>query len=270
MIPIQRLPLQTATDAQLTLWQQEIDTIAEYPLRVDKGQRRFKSRNRPNNTTFIDVRSRLSEMCCGAQRCQYCEDSAAFQIDHIWPQNVYPSLVFVWENYLYACGHCNTTKRDRFEIYAKGTGRRINVAPANPKKGRLRPPPDGTALLIDPTIEDPFDFLMLDLLSGRFLPLSTRRDQRWHRADFTIKLLGLNSRSYLMDARKDACNTYCRYLGDYIRCRDEGEPQAELDRLRDELMRLPHPTVWREMKRQWQDYALLRSLFGRAPETLHW
>ena len=33
-------------------------------------------------------------MCAGAKRCMYCEDSAADEVEHHLPKNLYPEFVF--------------------------------------------------------------------------------------------------------------------------------------------------------------------------------
>ena len=124
--------------------------------------------------------------------------------------------------------------------------------------------------MINPTVEDPLDLLFLDLGSFRFVPRARRRNKQWYRADYTIRKLALNYRDPLIRARRLAFATYAYYVREYIRRRDLGEQQAELDRVRQGLESLHHPTVWREMQRQHLNYAELRELFGKAPEALRW
>jgi hypothetical protein len=44
----------------------------------------FKSRNTENNSTFIEVRAKLAEICYGIQRCAYCEHAPANEVEHIY------------------------------------------------------------------------------------------------------------------------------------------------------------------------------------------
>src|SRR5437867_3043275 len=88
-------------------YQREIDMVRDYAKRVEAAERLFKSRNKTSNNTFRAVRLKLHEMCSGARRCCYCEDSFADEVEHVRPKSLYPEHVFVWENYLYSCGPCN-------------------------------------------------------------------------------------------------------------------------------------------------------------------
>jgi hypothetical protein len=82
----------------------------------------------------------------------YCEDSAGTDIDHFRPKATYPQFSFTWTNYLLACSYCNSNaKRSEF-----------------PLTGANEP------LLIDPTIDEPFDHLVLSLRSGKYVPLDAK------------------------------------------------------------------------------------------------
>ena len=103
-----RLP--AAHERKLEEYQSDVDGKGTYEKRVAEGKRLFKSRNSKRNGTFKAVRKTLSVMCRGPRRCMYCEDSAADEVEHFRPKDLYPEAVFVWMNYLYACGRCNTRK----------------------------------------------------------------------------------------------------------------------------------------------------------------
>jgi len=104
-LPSTELP----TDIKRTLGrcQADIDAEPDFGARVGLAAARFKLRNRANNPAFRQVRRTLTLMCGGAKRCMYCEDSAADEVEHHRPKDLYPEHVFNWENYLYACGPCN-------------------------------------------------------------------------------------------------------------------------------------------------------------------
>jgi hypothetical protein len=70
--------------------------------------------------------------------------------------------------------------------------------------------------------------------------------------------------------RRGAFNEYRRILKEYVDRKAQGAPLAELEKLRDEIRGNRHPTVWKEMQRQWQNLALIQPLFQAAPEALGW
>jgi uncharacterized protein (TIGR02646 family) len=89
-------------------------------------------------------------MCSGIERCMYCEDSAATDIDHFEPLALAPKRAFTWSNYLAACSGCNSNyKRDEFPLDAQG-----------------RP------LLLEPTQDDPTEHLEFSPTTGFYTPVS--------------------------------------------------------------------------------------------------
>lgn len=90
---------QGRTELVLNDYQKDVDTKLDYAQRVSAAKRLFKLRNISKNKTFQLVRATLDKMCSGARRCCYCEDSCADEVEHIRPKDLYPELVFVWENY---------------------------------------------------------------------------------------------------------------------------------------------------------------------------
>jgi len=107
----------------------------------EEAQRLWKQQD---NQSFDEVRTKLRSMATGLERCMYCEDSAATDIEHFWPKSKYPERAFSWSNYLLACSCCNSNhKREQFPLDEAG-------AP----------------LLIDPTTEDPRERHQTRLQSG--------------------------------------------------------------------------------------------------------
>ena len=248
---------------KLAEYQAEVDAEPTYQERVMAAKRLFRSRNRRRNTTFATVRASLSAMCHGPRRCMYCEDSAADEVEHFRPKDLYPEFVFAWMNYLYACGPCNRRKKNHFVLIDSATGAIRDVT--RPLRGVVAPPPAGDAVLIDPRREDPLDFLILDLRDTfEFTPKSDAGALDQERADRTIDLLGLNDRDYLVAARKTAFANYYDLLSGYLR---DGDPERR--RVRREAIRgNSHSTVWWEMKRQRTKWKVLQNLFQGAPELL--
>lgn len=239
MIAIRNESLSMQTSDALSRYQAEVDAEPDFDKRVDLARTKFKSRNRPDHSVFREVRKTLASMCSGAQRCMYCEDSCADEVEHHHPVRWYPGKTFEWLNYLYACCGCNGPKGSRFSTD-----------------------------LLHPRVDDPFDFLMLDLI-GTFLyvPAATTGTAEYQRASYTIQLLGLNERAPLPAARREAFGSYRARLKEYIAERDKGSSTVHLT---EALQRMGHPTVWHEMKRQHKLIPELKGLFTQAPEALHW
>ncbi|WP_223758826.1 hypothetical protein [Myxococcus sp. RHSTA-1-4] len=246
-----------------------MDAQPDYTARVARAKDRFAALNKKGNRTFDSVKATLSMMNSGARRCAYCEDSAADEVEHIRPKTLYPELVFAWTNYLYACGPCNGPKNNHFAVFAEGTGVLTSVARA--RNAPVVPPISGKAVFIDPRVEDPTEYLSLDLTDTFwFTPRAKLGPVEHARADYTIRVLQLNIRDWLPQARRSAYLDYLAHLKGYVRDKAEGLPRAHLDRLAEDIRARQHPTVWFEMKRQHASMPELTLLFAKAPEALTW
>jgi uncharacterized protein (TIGR02646 family) len=254
---------------RLAAWQQEVDSIADYEGRVAAAKRLFSRRNRKTNPTFRAVRQTLTQVCCGAKRCGYCEDSQADEVEHFRPKDLYPESVFDWENYLYACGPCNGPKNNRLAVFA-GPARAFTEV-SRPPRAPIVPPIAGDPVLIDPRHEDPTDFLWLDLKATFFfLPSSPPGTEQRRRAEYTIEVCGLNARDALPAAREESYVSYRERLIAYRSRRDRGESRHTLRMLSEGIARMAHRSVWLEMKRQRETFTDLRRLFQQAPEAVEW
>lgn len=262
------LPLPPAAAAQLIEYQAEIDRLVMFDQRVEAGKRLFRSRNQKSNATFVAVRNVLTAMCSGARRCAYCEDSAADEVEHVYPKHFYPDRVFVWRNYVYACGPCNAPKGSQFAVFPAGPDSRVELAHTEHASS---PPPVGVPGLIDPRVEDATRFLALELRDTfYFVERAAAGTLDHERAKYTIKVLGLNEREILPAARRAAYLDYRAHLSQYLAVRTHGGDGAELTRLASEIRTRQHPTVWSEMKRQHADLPNLSRLFAAVPEALNW
>lgn len=247
----------------LNQWQRQVDAAGSYEDRVASAKKWFSQRNVRSNRTFRKVRESLTRMCSGAQRCVYCEDSVGDEVEHIQPKDLYPCLVFVWTNYVYACGRCNGGKSNKFAVVS---GDRL-LTVTRPPGAPVVPPEPGAPAFLNPRVENPLDFLDLD---GTFVMLARDHlsDIDRQRTEFTIETLKLN-RDVLLQARATAFVSYRARLHEYVDRRDVAAG-GELDRLVDNLKTMPHVTVWAEMKRQHPVVPILQELFSRAPEALQW
>ncbi|MDX1944810.1 MAG: retron system putative HNH endonuclease [Pirellulaceae bacterium] len=77
------------------------------------------------------------------EKCAYCEQVAAKDIEHFYPKGEFPERMFSWSNFLKGCKNCNNAKREWFPLYG------------------------GSPLLIDPYSEEPLDFLRWDFTTGK-------------------------------------------------------------------------------------------------------
>ncbi len=269
MIGIANNPLPTVTQTKLDTLQAAINALPTYPDRVTAAENQFKSQNRPGNRTFDTVKAVLTTMCAGARRCMYCEDSAADEVEHIMPKSLYPEAVFAWMNYLYACGPCNGPKNARFAVHSAASGHQTDVT--RQKDDAILPPTDGKPVLIDPRSENPLDFMILDLKDTFwFVEQGNPGSIPYQRAKYTIHVLKLNQRDYLVDARKAAAHSYSVHLKNYVWHRDEGAIQVDLDQLINAIKIMAHPSVWKEMQRQHGTGLYPNPLFALAPEALIW
>ena len=269
MLKLPNTSLSRNTQTGLRGLQRRINVLSSYEAKVHSAKSLFAQQNRADNPIFRSVRKTLSQMCSGAQRCAYCEDSSADEVEHIKPKDLFPEVTFVWSNYLYACGPCNGPKNNQFAVLLYGTGALVDVTR---RVGQpIVPPRRGKPACINPRRENALQFMELDLIDTfYFLPSAPVGSIEYVRADYTITVLRLNERDLLPAARKEAYLSYRARLVEYIAKRDAGFSQNDLDDLIKALQRMGHPTVWAEMKRQQLLIRELSTLFARAPEALKW
>ncbi|MCB0532413.1 MAG: HNH endonuclease [Lewinellaceae bacterium] len=261
---------------QLGDWQAEITgTFAEQSTLAKK---KFKSRNTKQNATLRKVKDALTQMCAGARRCVYCEDSIADEVEHIAPKDLYPELTFVWENYVYACGNCNGPKNNKFAVFRRDNNTLQKLNPPDwPKETQ---PPPGEPVLINPRVDDPMKFALLDLKGTfTFVQLPNTDNAVKQRFEYSFEeVLRLNhqEREFLREAREEAFGDYKARLVEYDKQKHRGVSRDKLDKLIAGIRKKNHPTVWREMQRWQQEGWLaqvdtdLNQLFLDNPEALTW
>jgi uncharacterized protein (TIGR02646 family) len=250
----------------------------EYALRVQAAKRHWevKTSTQAKAAAFREVRATLAQMCVGVVRCAYCEDSAADEIEHILPKTIFPEQVFVWENYLFACGPCNAPKSNRYGVLV---GAEV-VEFIRYRGGGVAPPPPGMSGFVDPRREDPLRFFDLDLggttpegenVDGTFdmLPAEGLSAEDSSRAIFTIEVLNLN-REILRVARANAFGGFVARLREYVLYKQLQRPDDDLERLKSGILTTPHLTVFAEMRRQRQFIPVVNELFEQAEEALSW
>ena len=220
MIPIQRLELPEDVTARMAVLTERI------------GQRDLASGKRKKYADALwdgeaavkqQLRAVLRTMAPGVMGCcMYCGGYTATDIEHFEPRESNALKTFFWPNHLLACGPCNSIyKRDWWECNEE----------------------TGEPLLIDPTQDDPFDHLVLNLRVGLYRSETDK-------GMTTIELLGLNLEDRgLVAGRNSARNSIGILLEGWGRARQQGNVRAErnaLDALRDQ----PFADVLQAMLRQ--------------------
>lgn len=144
--------------------------LASKTLDVQKEWNRARQ-NKPLKVAF----DTLLQMAGNRERCMYCGDSQGTDIEHFWPKTPYPRKMFRWTNLLLGC-----TARGRDHKGAKF-----------PLDARKQP------LLIDPTKDDPWQFLDFDPRTGNF---SARYDVSRNptpKGEKTVEVLAFDRRESL-------------------------------------------------------------------------
>ncbi len=260
---------------KLKEFQDEIDKLPTFAEKSEKAKSSFKSKNRRGNRTFDAVKKGLTKMCSGARRCVYCEDSVGDEVEHIRPKHYFPQLCFVWENYVYACGNCNSPKSNKFAVFRDDTGdfyeTGLNIEIE---------PPEGRDVMINPRTENPMDYCILDLTETfKFVVIPTLNQKDKQRAEYTfLTLLNLNEppREFLRQAREDAYDDYKARFESYANEKKVNKNEKKLNKMIEGIKRKQHPTVWKEMQRYYRENWLkpidkeLHDLFDEFPEALDW
>ncbi len=265
MIRIHRQALPTAAQTGLNGYQTTVNGSPNYAAQVEAAKHHFSLRNRKSDPVFQVVRATLTKMCHGARRCMYCEDAPADELEHFRPKDLYPNLVFVWSNYLYACGICIGPKNNKWGLLGR-RGAAVSEVSRSPK-GPVVPPPAGYPALIDPSQEDALKSLFLDLQTFLIVPRPGRPPRELERAKYTIGILDLN-KDFLIESRGSAFEAYLSHLQRARAISAAGAPG--LAQLKRAVQGTFHPTVWAEMKRQRANYVQLDDLFKAVPQALKW
>lgn len=263
---------------KLKKFQCEIDLLGTFEEQSAKAKAMFSSKNTKKNPVFKDVKKNLTDMCNSTRRCVYCEDSLGDEVEHIFPKDLYPGKCFDWNNYVYACGPCNGPKNNKFAVFKKPGGKFVEVNP--PKGTAATKPPAGDPAIINPRIEDPLTFAILDIKDTfKFIPLPGLSAKKKKMAEYTFNdVLRLNDaeREPLRQARENAYHMYSSHLFKYVAKKKSGASQAAMDKIIEWIKKENHPTVWKEMQRYYKQGLLAKvdtevnDLFGAAPEALDW
>jgi uncharacterized protein (TIGR02646 family) len=142
-----------------------------------------------NTKPLETVHMTLKQMMGDRERCMYCLDSHGNDIEHFWPKTPYPERMFVWRNLLLCCADCGRIKGDRFPLA------------------------DGNPLLVDPTAENPWDYLDFDPLTGIIVSrFDLAANQFSRKGNETVTLLQLDRREALAAGYKKTYRRLARLV----------------------------------------------------------
>ena len=245
---------------------------------------------KPKNKAFDEIKETLTGMTV-SNRCNYCECDRAVDMEHIYPKSKFPERAYTWTNYILACSACNSyIKGDKFAVfYPHGSNQKMELP-----RGVGKPPSDD-GLLINPRLEDPQQYLRLNLVTRTFIfdPIESDEDARdYQRAAYTTCLLDINN-PILQKSREAKASELVGYLRKYTEVCGTTDYEAlkkvpnypieidqtlpfeeEKERIKNEykkrIIESPHLTVWDELKRQRACLPQVDSLFAEAGECLSW
>ncbi|WP_164784940.1 HNH endonuclease [Streptomyces griseoviridis] len=126
----------------------------------------------------------LRKMNGQRQRCVYCCDSRSADVDHFTPIAVDFSRTFSWNNFILVCPECNRKKSARFPVDTEG-----------------RP------LVINPTLEDPWNFLVLDTKNG-YLAARFLEEEFDLKGDITIEVISCVNHEAVVEGRRRVISRY--------------------------------------------------------------
>lgn len=139
---------------------------AEGALRVEAEWKRARQ-NKPLQEA-VDV---LRLMAGNRERCMYCGDSHGTDIEHFWPKAHFPERMFRWLNMLLCCTECGRIKGETFPLV------------------------DGVPMLIDPSTDNPWEFLDFDPLTGNIVARYSPASQQYlPKGEQTVAVLRLDRR----------------------------------------------------------------------------
>jgi uncharacterized protein (TIGR02646 family) len=289
MIQLSKKDLSKDVQDELNRLQSQIDHQKGFTERIQKAQLLWNTKGGiRGKTAFNTISTDLLNLCVYIGVCNYCEQNEANDIEHIYPKSFFPESTFKWENYLLACKQCNSgIKLDQCHVLDQNS----DVL----KLQRGDEPPFQTISFINPRIETPNDYMILNTLSHKFEVFDELDKKRKNKAHSTLEILELNTRDILIQARKSAANHYyekisrlarilnantidelAEALTPYDDLFDLNQPIDSIknsikDSYKKYISSYQHPSVWysikiieSQMNKKWQ------ALFAQIPEALNW
>lgn len=143
--------------------------------------------------TMGRVLATLQSMMGERQRCMYCLDSHGCDIEHFRPKSSYPKWMFKWNNLLLCCTECGRIKGVQF-----------------PKDGQH-------PLLIDPTREEPWDYLDFDPVTGNMTArFDLQANDFFVKGQCTVSTLQLDRREALAAGYAQTYRKLCTVINGFL------------------------------------------------------
>lgn len=289
MIRLVSKELSEATLKQLQVLQETVNAEASFAERASKAKALWNSKGgKDGEKSFEEIIKVLESMCVSVEICNYCEQNEGNDIEHIYPKSFFPENTFDWNNYLLACKQCNSGyKLDECHVLDN------NNEVMKVKRGEE--PAYKSVAFINPRIEDPNSFMLLNTESFKFEILPEIGVMNERKSEKTIDILELNTRATLLETRKKAATYYYermerltrvlqansiedihQILTPYEECLDIGVSVVELkdtikDGFRRDIQFHSHPSVWHSIKTiESKVKAKWVRLFEILPEALNW
>lgn len=135
----------------------------------------------------------LQSMMGVRQRCMYCLDSHGCDIEHFRPKSSYPKWMFKWNNLLLCCTECGRIKGSKF-----------------PLDGRH-------PMLIDPTKEEPWDYLDFDPITGNMTArFDLQANDFFAKGQCTVTTLQLDRREALAAGYVSTYQRLCAVVNRFL------------------------------------------------------
>jgi uncharacterized protein (TIGR02646 family) len=289
MIQLVSKNLTEKTQKVLEELQYKINILNEFHIRVDKANILWKNKkNTIGEESLIEVKKVLTEMCVNIKVCNYCEHNEANDIEHIYPKSFFPEYTFDWNNYLLTCKQCNSGyKLDQCHLIDNYDNLIVL------KRGEK--PFNSLLAFINPRVENPSNFIILDLTTFKFRILEGIKIKDYIKANSTLEILALNQRDTLIEARKNAATfiynrliqlidiidsnskeNIFRILASYDSYLDKNKSLEEYKyeikhAYKNQIISHAHPSVWYSIKKVESKVSPKWStIFNKIPEALDW
>lgn len=171
------------------------------------------------------------------EKCAYCENIIARDVEHFYPKSLYPKRMFKWVNLLWACKNCNTDKLASFPL------RR------------------GKPVLLDPCRGDPADFFTWQ--QGTGMPVLSADPERALRAEKTIVIFDLRNQE-LCEQRRMLARNFMFFL---VAALDDDPNPPDVEQWLLDMMspRRPWRSVLRQIVRDPGNARLIKRIRAKLP-----
>lgn len=290
MIQLVSKSLSKETQDQLNALQVLVNKESDFEKKAAEAKSLWNKKGSPKErkAAFEEIKAILTSMCVAVETCNYCEQNEANDIEHIHPKSFFPELAFIWDNYLLACKQCNTGyKLDKCHVLDADNSP-ITLA------RKKAPTVSSTIAFINPRVENPNDFMMLNMQTFKFDIFDDLEVVERHKAEKTLEILELNERDPLIKARENAAIFFYERLDRLVKILaaksnaaiqvlltpydvldtrvslEENKQNIEANH-KKAIEQHQHPSVWYAIKTvSSKTNAKWKALFEQLPQALDW